>query len=113
SALAPEPPAFGEHADAPRATSGVLDGELGGIRNLSELPSRRRGALDLGDHGDTGLAERGVRVARGRGGLGEFADLLQRNALLPQRDILPNSGDDLLEHVDRLARSDVVVFGEG
>ncbi|GFJ88290.1 hypothetical protein Prum_019320 [Phytohabitans rumicis] len=93
-----EPPALGQHADAPGTARGVLRGQVSRVRDLGELPLGRGRPLDLRDHPDARLAQRRVRVERGRGGRREFLDPFQRDPLLSQLDVLAHAGEDLVEH---------------
>ena len=65
---AAEPAPLGEHADRrarrpPRSRRPARPGR----RSSASAPLRRAGALHLGDHGDAGRPERGVRVQREAG----------------------------------------------
>jgi hypothetical protein len=107
---AAEPPALGEHADAPRAPARVLAREVGGVGDLGELTLRRRRALDLGDHGDAGATQRRVGVQRGWGRGGQPLQLVERHLLLPRLDVFADAGEDLVEDVSGRRRLALRIF---
>ena len=90
-------PLLGQYRNRGRASSFVLHCERCWIGNLSQRSLAGTGPFDLGNDGDTRPAEARHRIDCCVDVLTSFLQPFERNLLLPSGQILPNSGDDLVQ----------------
>ena len=87
---------LGEHRDRGGTAGLVLHGQRRRVGDLGQRALARAGALDLGDHRDARAAETRHRVDGGIDVLTAFLQPFQRNPCLTDREVLPDSGDDVV-----------------
>ena len=89
-------PLLGQDRNRRRTTGLIFHCQRRGVGYLGECALARAGPFDLRDHRDAWAAETRHRIDGGIDVLTAFFQPFQRNPCLTDREILPDSGKDLI-----------------